>query len=74
LPNPQLGSLEYSLYQRRFDWEFVTGEYNGLFGNLIYDVNQHDIDAIYENGRIKPPVSIDPSFLQIGLGVKIRLW
>ena len=64
----------YSCGQRRFDWEFVTGEYDGLFGNLIYDFDQHDIDAIYENDRIKPPVSIDPSFLQIGIGVKIRFW
>jgi len=64
----------YSCGQRQFDWEFVTGEYDGLFGNLIYDFDQQDIDAIYEDGRIKPPVSIDPSFLQIGVGVKIKLW
>ncbi len=64
----------FSCGPRWFDWEFVTGEYIGLFGNLIYDFDQQDIDRIYEEGRIKPPVSIDPSFLQIGIGVKIRLW
>jgi hypothetical protein len=67
--------LRYFSYGPKwFDWELVTGEYDGLFGNLIYDFGQSDIDAIRAEGRIKPPVSIDPSFLQINIGVKIRLW
>lgn len=64
----------YSCGPRNCDWEFVTGEYAGLFGNLIYKFDQRDIDTIYGENRIKPPVLVDPSFLQFGLGVKIRLW
>ncbi len=55
-----------------FDWAYYEDTYDGLFGNFIYPFDSADIDYLYENELITG-VEINPSFLQLAFGFKIRL-
>ncbi len=61
--------------KKTFDWSFITGQYNGTFFDAItnIDFSQDDVDYIFENSLFTP-IDINPSFLQFGIGLKIRLY
>lgn len=75
---PQIGiSLEVRYFfcpKKEFDWSYWAGEYDGyFFGNITgYTIDQGDLDYIYEDGLITT-IAINPSFLQFGASIKIRL-
>lgn len=63
--------------KKTLDWSFITGQYNGTFFTNITNVtfSQDDIDWMYENADTPlTTIDINPSFFQIGIGIKIRLY
>jgi opacity protein-like surface antigen len=59
--------------KKDFGWNFFLGEYEGFFGNINYDFDQTDVDGINEEGSLSM-ITINPSFFQFGIGIKIRLY
>ncbi len=59
--------------KKEFGWDFFLGEYEGFFGNIDYDFDDMDVDGINEEGSLSF-ISINPSFFQFGVGIKIRLY
>jgi len=58
---------------RDFDWELVTGTYNGIFGGATgFDFTADDAQYLFDNNLITT-FKVNPSFFQVTLGLKIVL-
>jgi opacity protein-like surface antigen len=73
--SPQVAlSLEVRYFfcpEKKFNWEYLPGLYGGLEGNLpVFEIFPDEADGAAENTT---PCAVNPSFLYIGGGFKIRL-
>jgi hypothetical protein len=68
-----LDARYYFSPKKTFDWTYFLDTYDGLYGNFYYDFDNTDVDWIYDQGQMTSLV-INPSFLRLGLGFKIRLY
>jgi opacity protein-like surface antigen len=58
--------------EKEFEWTWKPGFYNGL-GNIISDWEFTSDNAKYAESKTTPLFKVNPSFLQLGLGIKLFL-
>jgi opacity protein-like surface antigen len=68
-----LDARYYLSGKKQLDWIITDGDYPGLFDIFLIHFDSNNADYLYEEGMITSPSEINPSFLQISAGVKIRL-
>ncbi|RPI79622.1 MAG: hypothetical protein EHM45_02150 [Desulfobacteraceae bacterium] len=63
--------------KKSFDWNFITGTYDGTFYTQIKNVTVSEATIAFMNNTAQTPlekININPSFFQLGIGCQIRLF
>lgn len=58
--------------KKEFVWSWMPGIYDGINSNIT-DWEFTNENARYAEERMKPPLTVNPSFFQLGLGVQVDL-
>lgn len=58
--------------KKDFEWTWKPGIYDGI-DNIVTGWEFTSINAKYAEAKTKPPLNVNPSFFQFGLGIKLYL-
>jgi hypothetical protein len=67
-----LGARYFLCPKKDFEWKWKPGIYDGI-SNIITGWEFTSLNAKYAEAKTKPPLRVNPSFFQIGLGIKLYL-
>jgi opacity protein-like surface antigen len=66
------GARYFLCPKKEFDWTWKPGIYDGI-DNIVTGWEFTSMNATYAEEKTKPPLKVNPSFVQFGLGIKLYL-
>jgi opacity protein-like surface antigen len=66
------GARYFLCPKKDFEWKWKPGIYDGI-DNIVTEWEFTSMNAKYAEAKTKPPLKVNPSFFQFGLGIKLYL-